>query len=225
MAVIHIFAGGDPVSPERIEGLGPADLVIAADSGADIAAAAAVTVDILVGDLDSISRSAMERIFDGETAIEAHSPDKDATDLELALEVALRNDASAIVFVGGGGERLDHLLGNVGVIGSPAARHVRVSWVMERETAHVIRGGRTIATTPGMIFSLIPIGGDAGGVHIRHAKWPLRNASLRVHGSVGISNVALGPEVEIEVAEGAVLAIFNQGRSASASQIQQSTGG
>ena len=209
MAVVHVFAGGDPVSPERIDGLGPADLVIAADSGADIAAVAAVTVDILVGDLDSISRGAMERIFDGETVIEAHSPDKDATDLELALDVALRNDPSEIVFVGGGGGRLDHLLGNAGVIGSPAARHVPVSWVMERETAYVVRGGRTIPTTPGVIFSLIPIGGDAAGVDIRHAKWPLWNAPLRVHGSVGISNVASGEEVEIEVADGAVLAIFN----------------
>ncbi len=209
MAVIHVFVGGDPVSPERIDGLGSADLVIAADSGADIAAGAAVTVDILVGDLDSISKRAMERIFDGETVIEAHSPDKDATDLELALEVALRSNPSEIVFIGGGGGRLDHLLGNVGVIGSPAARHVPVSWVMERETAYVVRGGRTIPTSPGELFSLIPIGKDAHGVHLKHARWPLHDASLRVHGSVGISNVALGEEVEIEVGEGAVLVIFN----------------
>ena len=209
MAVVHVFVGGDPVSPQRIDGLGPADLVIAADSGADIAAGAAVTVNILVGDLDSISRRSLEQVLDGETVIEAHSPDKDATDLELALDVALRSDPSEIVFVGGGGGRLDHLLGNVGVIGSPAARHVPVSWVMERETAHVVRGGKSIPTTPGELFSLVPIGRDAHGVYIRHAHWPLRDASLQVHGSVGISNVALGREVEIEVGEGAVLAIFN----------------
>ena len=214
MAVIHVFVGGDPVSPERIEGLGPADIVVAADSGADIAASAAVTVNILVGDLDSISRAAMERIFDGETVIEAHSPDKDATDLELALDVALRSKPSEIVFVGGGGGRLDHLLGNVGVIGGPAARHVPVSWVMERETAHVVRGRKSIPTTPGQLFSLIPIGRDAHGVHVRSARWPLQDASLRGHGSVGISNVALGKKVEIEVGDGAVLAIFNHGLQA-----------
>lgn len=212
MAVVHVFVGGDPVSPERIEALGPADLVIAADSGADIAGGGGVTVNILVGDLDSISRRSLERALDGETVIEAHPPDKDATDLELALDVALRSDPSEIVFVGGGGVRLDHLLGNVGVIGSPAARHVPVSWVMERETAHVVRGSKSIPTTPGVIFSLIPIGGDAHGVYIRHARWLLRDASLPVHGSVGISNVALGKEVEIKVGEGTVLAIFNHPR-------------
>ena len=209
MAVIHVFVGGDPVSPERIDGLGPADLVIAADSGADIAAGAAVKVNILVGDLDSISRRALARIFDGETVIEAHPPDKNATDLELALDVALRSDPSEIVFVGGGGGRLDHLLGNVGVIGSPAARDVPVRWVMERETAYVVRRGRSIPTTPGQLFSLIPVGRDARGVNVRHARWPLSDASLRVHGSVGISNIALGKKVEIEVGEGAILAVFN----------------
>ena len=209
MAVVHVFVGGDPVSPERIGNLGPADLVIAADSGADIAAAGAVTVNILVGDLDSISRSALERVFDDETVIEGHPADKDATDLELALEVALRHDPSEIVFVGGGRGRLDHLLGNVGVIGSPAAGHVAVSWVMERETAHVVRGGRSIPTTQGEVFSLIPIGSEARGVHVRHARWPLRDASLPIHSSLGISNVALGEEVKIEVADGTVLAVFN----------------
>lgn len=209
MAVIHVFAGGDPVSPERIGGLGPADLVVAADSGADLAVGAYVAVDILVGDLDSISGSTLDRVFDDGTVIEAHSPDKDATDLELALEVALRHDPSEIVFVGGGRGRLDHLLGNVGVIGSPAASHVTVDWVMERETAYVVRGGRTIPTTPGEVFSLIPIGNEARGVHVRYARWPLRDASLRFHSSLGISNVALGTEVEIEVGEGAVLAVFN----------------
>ena len=208
MAAIHLFVGGDPVSPERIGALGPADLVIAADSGAHLAARAGVTVDILVGDLDLISRDTMERIFDGDTVIETHSPDKDATDLALALDVALRSDPGEIVFVGGGGGRLDHLLGNVAVIANPAARHVRVSWVMERETAHVIRGSKSIPTTQGQLFSLIPIGGDAHGVHIRHARWELRGASLRGHGTLGISNVALGEKVEIEVNEGTVLAIF-----------------
>ena len=125
------------------------------------------------------------------------------------MDVALRSKPSEIVFVGGGGGRLDHLLGNVGVIGSPAARHVPVSWVMERETAHIVRGRKSIPTTPAQLFSLIPIGRDAHGVHVRNARWPLRDASLRLHGSVGISNVALGKEVEIEVGEGAVLAIFN----------------
>ena len=80
---------------------------------------------------------------------------------------------------------------------------------MERETAHVVRGRKSIPTAPGQLFSLIPIGRDAHGVYVRSARWPLRDASLRVHGSMGISNVALGKEVEIEVGEGAVLAIFN----------------
>ena len=210
MTVVHVFVGGEPVSPERIGRLAPADLVIAADSGADLAAAAGVTVDVLVGDLDSISRETLERVFDDRTAIESHPPGKDATDLELAMEVAVRSDPTEIVFVGGGGGRLDHLLGNVAVIAGPAARNASVTWVTEGETAFVVRGSMSIPTSPGTTFSLIPIGGDAHGVDVRKARWQLRDASLGAHRSVGISNVAVAGEVDIAVGQGVLLAVFNR---------------
>ena len=210
MTVVHVFAGGDPVSPERIGRLAPADLVIAADSGADLAAAAGVTVDVLIGDLDSVSRKTLERVFDDRTAIESHPPGKDATDLELAMEAALRSAPTDIIFVGGGGGRLDHLLGNVAVIAGPSARNASVTWVTEGETAYVVRGSKSIRTSPGTTFSLIPIGGDAHGVDVRQARWQLRDASLGAHRSVGISNVATAGEVDIEVGEGVLLAVFNR---------------
>ena len=210
MSGIHIFVGGDPVSPERIRGLGPADLVIAADSGAESAAAAGIRVDILVGDLDSISRSTLERVVDAETTIEAHSPDKDATDLELARDVALRHDPSEIVFAGGGGGRLDHLLGNLAVIGGPALRSIPVRWVTDRETAYVVRDHRSVPVDAGVVFSVIPIGGDAHGVKVTGAKWTLDGALIEAGSSLGISNVSLGGMVSIEVGTGAVLAVFNQ---------------
>lgn len=210
MTVVHVFVGGDPVSRERIAGLAPFDLVVAADSGAELAAEAGVTVDVLVGDLDSISRETLERVFDDETVIESHLPGKDATDLELAMEVALRSAPTEIVFVGGGGGRLDHLLGNVAVIAAPVARDASVSWVTERETAYVVRGRKSIRASTGTTFSLVPIGGDAHGVHLRNARWELRNASLHAHRSTGISNVAAAGEIEIEVGRGVLLAVFNR---------------
>ena len=116
MTIAHIFTGGDPVSAERWAGLPAPDLVLAADSGADLAMAAGLTVDVLVGDLDSVSKKTLDAIFDEGTTIEAHPSDKAATDLELALDAARRRGADEIVVIGGGGGRLDHLLGNAAVI-------------------------------------------------------------------------------------------------------------
>ncbi len=52
---VVIFAGGDPVPGDVIEDLpGPA-LVIAADSGLELALDLGLKVDLVIGDLDSVS--------------------------------------------------------------------------------------------------------------------------------------------------------------------------
>ena len=74
------------------------DLVIAADSGLHVARALNLRVDLLVGDLDSVSPEAI-----ADTPIERHPVDKDATDLELAIDAAVRRGASHMVVIGGSG--------------------------------------------------------------------------------------------------------------------------
>ena len=208
MTVAHVLAGGEPMPPLRILALGAADVVIAADSGAENAAAAGVPVDVLVGDLDSISRQTLDAVIDGGTSIEAHHPDKDATDLELALATALEMGVEEIVVVGGGGRRLDHLLGNVAVISSPTLRHVQVRWELERESVYVVHGRRTIPVTDGSTFSVIPFGGNAHGVTLTGSKWDLYNATLPAGASLGISNVAAASEITVTVRDGTLLVVL-----------------
>ena len=214
--VAHVFAGGDPVSAERILGLQAADLTVAANSGAETAAAAGLTVDVLVGDLDSITEETLNALVEDGTRIESHLPDKDATDLELALGAAVRLGADEIVVIGGGGGRLDHLLGNVAAITSRALREVPVCWVREKETVFVVHHRTTVPVAQGATFSLIPIGGSASGVTVTGAKWNLHNATLESGSSLGISNLALAAEIEVEVGRGILLVIcLTAGRSAS----------
>lgn len=207
MTVAHVFTGGEPVSPHRIHSLGDADLVIAADSGIENAASAGLPVDVLVGDLDSITRERLDAVLDAGTRIEAHHPDKDATDLELALDTARRMGAGEIVVVGGGGRRLDHLLGNVAVLTSPALRRIPVRWELERETAYVVRHRLTIPVRAGSTFSLIPVAGDADGVTLTGSKWELDYARIEAGSTLGISNVALGGEIRVEVRRGTLLVV------------------
>lgn len=211
MPSAHIFTGGDPVSADRSAGLPAPDLVLAADSGAELAAAAGRSVDVLVGDLDSIAEETLDAALADGAVVEAHPADKDATDLELALDAALRRGADEIVVIGGGGGRLDHLLGNAAVISSPALREASVRWVLEQETAYVVHASREPITLPaaeGAVFSVLPAGGAAAGVTVAGAKWPLRNAVLKAGSSLGVSNQAQGAEITVGAESGVLLVIL-----------------
>ena len=80
-------------------------LVIAADSGAVHAKAAGLTIDIAVGDFDSIPPMLLVELESAGVKIERHPAVKDATDLELAIDVAIREGADVITIVGGHGGR------------------------------------------------------------------------------------------------------------------------
>ncbi len=86
--VALVFAGGDPPPANAREGLGPVDLVIAADSGLHHALAFGADVDFVVGDLDSADPQAVNAAVAAGASVVRHPAAKDATDLELALRVA-----------------------------------------------------------------------------------------------------------------------------------------
>lgn len=209
MSRVLVFAGGEPVSPRRIKRLDKADLIIAADSGAESALAAGLTIDVLVGDLDSITRATLDQVHDDATAIEMHAPDKDATDLELALTSALVRGATTVTVIGGQGGRLDHLLGNVAVVSAPRLASLSICWLLEQETAYPVHDERTIDTYEGAVVSVVAVAGEATGVTLEGLKWPLDMVTLPADSSLGISNVALGSSIVARVVSGTLLVIVN----------------
>ena len=105
--------------------------VIAADSGLDAARALGLTVDLLVGDLDSVSPTGLAIAESAGTAVERHPPAKDATDAELAIDAALRQGCGHLIGVSGGPRaddpRLDHELGGLLAFARPDLGAVRSS--------------------------------------------------------------------------------------------------
>lgn len=204
METVLIFAGGDTTPTSLLEDLPESDLVVAADSGYDLAVTYGIAVDVLIGDLDSIAA----KTIPDHVIVERHPADKDQTDLELALARVAPEHPARIVVVGGGGGRLDHELAAAALLTS--SRWVDVSeldWVTTRGWAYVIRGRRIIHGDVGATIGLIPMGGAALGVTTRGLRWDLSGAVLE-HGTTrGVSNVFEAPIADIKVNEGCVLAV------------------
>ena len=184
-----------------------ADLVICADGGLDVAAAAGRHVDLVVGDFDSVSAEALAAATTAGVEIERHPVDKDESDLELALAAAVERAAGEIVVHLGGGGRLDHQLANLLVLASPRWATAEVSAVIGIGRVWVVRGRRALPLASGEPLALHAIGGPAHGVRTRGLRFDLHGESLDAMVARGIANEAAAEAPVITVDSGVVLAI------------------
>jgi len=184
-------------------------LVIAADSGAVHAKAAGLTIDIAVGDFDSIPPPLLQELESAGAKIERYPVAKDATDLELAIDVAIREGADVITIVGGHGGRVDQSFANAFVISSPAYAHVSMHAILDSALVSVVHGGGgvTFVGNPGDVVTILPLHGDAVGVRTEGLEYPLRGEGLQAGTTRGVSNVLLDHEATVSIDEGTVLVV------------------
>jgi thiamine pyrophosphokinase len=208
METVLIFAGGDSPTDSLAEELPDAELIIAADSGYDLAIKAGFAVDVLVGDMDSIETE----VVPGHVVVEKHPTDKDATDLELALDKVIESRPERVVVVGGAGGRVDHELATAALLCSTSWETVdEIDWVTDRGWAYVIRRRRIIHGDVGETISLIPMGGPAVAVNTRGLRWNLVEATMHPGTTWGVSNEFSGPVADIRLGSGCLLAVVPSG--------------
>lgn len=205
-----VVVGGAPPDARVAARLGPVDLVVAADSGYDHARRLGLAVDVLVGDLDSISAVGLEHAQAAGVRIERHRPDKDATDTELALTLAVEAGASRITLVAGAtSDRFDHSLAVVLALGHPMLAGRDLDAWFGTTAVHALHGPttRALATRAGEVVTLLAVGGDALGVVTGGLRYPLTHERLGPTSSRGVSNEALGAEATVALDAGCLLVI------------------
>jgi thiamine pyrophosphokinase len=190
--------------------LDDADLVIAADGGAGSLDTLGRAPDLLVGDLDSVEANLVERLTAAGTRVHRHPADKEASDTELAVEMAFELGATAVVVLGAvGGARLDHELANLLLLADPAlaGRDLRAVHGGTQVRALHANGSLAISGSPGALLTLLPVGGDATGVATDGLRWTLEGATLRMGRSRGLSNEMTGSAASIRITGGTLLVV------------------
>lgn len=189
-------------------------LIVAADGGARIAWHYDKTPDIVIGDMDSLSqeeRSKLER--DGAQLLE-YPPEKDETDLELALLYAAEQGASWIRIIGALGGRFDQMMANVYLLAMPELEQCDVALVAGEQMIRLLHtGAHDLIGTKGDTISLIPISGDVIGISTKHMQYPLEDETLRFGPARGISNVMTNNHAQVMFREGMVLCVHTEGEA------------
>jgi thiamine pyrophosphokinase len=176
------------------------ELIVCADGGANHARRLNIRPDIILGDLDSVSRATL-RAFRNTTV--AYVDDQNSTDLEKALWYCVHRGCTTVHVVGGLGSRIDHATGSIGCI----RRFLPYCTVILHDIGGSLQPvGRRIRITVrrGEILSLIPLT-RCSGINTVNLRYGLRNGTLEMGVSEGIHNIALKPDIRISVRRGILL--------------------
>jgi thiamine pyrophosphokinase len=187
-----------------------ADVLIAADGGAQHCRALGLTPHFVVGDLDSLAPDRRAELERAGVRFEVHPARKDETDLELAVLVALREGAEEAVLLAALGARWDQSLANILLLAHPAFAPLRLRLVDGSDTLWIIRDRAVVQGRVGDRLSLLPLGGDVEGVTLTGLEYPLTDSLVRFGHTIGISNVLVAPEAVISIQRGVLLAIHTR---------------
>lgn len=214
---VVLFVGGDEFDlAPALDHIGGDDLVIAVDSGLHQIQDLGIHAHHVVGDMDSVGPRQLAQAEGDGAVIHVHHPDKDATDLELAVDLALEllrpevgAATPALHVVGGGGGRLDHLVGDLAILATPRLAPLDVTARFGVARVAVARPGRTcsFAGHPGDHVSLLPFHGDAVGVTTEGLRWPLVAAHLAAGTSRALSNELVDTAGAVQVEQGTVVVV------------------
>jgi len=212
-----IFANGDINDGDMVRRAlmySGESLIVAADGGARVAAHFDLRVDALIGDMDSIDSDHLATLLEAGTQIIEHPPEKDETDLELALNWVMERGVNWIRVIGAVGDRLDQTLSNIYLLALPALNGCDVRIVAGKEETQLARPGWTfIEGQPEDTISLLPLNGTVFGVKTEGLYYPLRNEDLYFGPARGVSNVMVHDKAVVYVRSGILLVVHTVGRA------------
>lgn len=198
-----IVGGADISNYSYIKGqINSGDDVIFCDSGLKHMSRLEVSPSLIVGDFDSHENPCM----DVETII--LPCEKDDTDTVFAVKEAVKRGYDEFLLVGVVGARLDHTLGNVSIL-LYLNEVGKLGRIIDDYSEMEIVSGKEVYVHDGFaFFSVLNITGQAKGITIRGAKYPLEDAEITCRYQYGISNEVLpGHIARVSVATGELLLI------------------
>lgn len=171
--------------------------------------------DYIVGDFDSVSPEilhnfrAMRDSGQGKPKILQFQPEKDETDTELAIRTAIGQGCRTIHILGGTGTRMDHMLGNLHLLGMAMEQGVEAIMADKNNRIRMVQEGLVLRREEqyGRYVSLLPFTPQVTGLTLKGFKYPLNQYTLECYHSLGVSNEIAGDAGEISFQDGVLVVV------------------
>lgn len=198
-----VVAHGEPLASRKLRRLARGRYVICLDGAAN--ENPTLRPDLLLGDMDGISATAMRRMRRWKVPVIALN-DQNTTDLEKALLWCAMHKAKDVVIVAATGRRMDHTLTNVSLLKRFDRQGARLELNTGSERIRYLKNSRlSMPVKPGQRVSVF--GAPEATVWATGAKYPLVGILLRWGIRESISNECTSRRFSIRVKGEALLVV------------------
>ncbi|NRD78832.1 thiamine diphosphokinase [Bacillus sp. BRMEA1] len=210
--IINILAGGpEELLPDLREYSEEQVLWVGVDRGVFHLLNRGIKPNIAFGDFDSVTPDELSFIENQVNEMKRYKPEKDETDMELALNWALAQRPEKIRLFGATGGRIDHLMANVQLLYTPLLENSTVKICL------IDRYNQVFLTSPGKhkikklknekYISFVPLTLMVANLTLEGFKFPLKNRHISLGSTLCISNELINDYGTFSFSEGILIVI------------------
>ena len=205
-----IVSGGKAPSENLLrEYLKMVDFIIAADKGSECLYNYGITPDLLVGDFDSANKEILDKIKEQVQEVLEFPPEKDYTDTEIAIMEAIKRGAKNIYLFGATGTRIDHELGNIGLLLTTKKKGAYLEIIDDNNRIYLGNTGMKIFGKYGENIGFHALADKVKNLKIKGAKYNLDGYDMGLLDPRAICNEFIDTPIEISYDEGELLILHS----------------
>jgi thiamine pyrophosphokinase len=163
------------------------------------------------GDFDSVSDAELAEIEKAVSDLNKYKPEKDETDMELALNWALEQEPGSIRVFGATGGRLDHLMANIQLLVKPLqdGSPIHVEIIDTKNILYVKDPGtyKVSKMNEFKYVSFLPVTPAVSGLTLENFKYPLNDCHIPMGSTLCISNELIRDHGNFSFSEGILLVV------------------
>jgi len=189
--IIHLIGAGPKSNTlQMIRQSSSETTIIGVDNGAAYLMEEDIHPDAVFGDFDSLSKADLAELKRKVPNVFIFPPEKDYTDLELALEWAISKHPEKIYIHCVTGKRLDHEYGSISLLIKYKKHSIPIHIIDEHNEIYVIGEGTHQIDQQSQFkyISFFSLGTDIENLTLEGFKYPLTNHHLELGSSLCVSN-------------------------------------
>lgn len=204
-----IVTGGNPPSKKLLlSKMAKGDFVIGVDKGCNCLYEYGIVPNLILGDFDSAKKEVIEELKKSGANILQFEPEKDYTDTDLGYVKAKELGYSNILLFGATGSRVDHALGNLGILLKSLNDGVRLEIIDDNNRMFLVDKDSRFSGEFGQLISFHALSDTVKSFNITGAKYELKNYDMKLLEPRAICNEFIDSEIVITFDSGIILVIY-----------------